>query len=273
MSDRPWMPLDIDDYLADTSHLTAAEHGAYLLLIMRYWKDNGLPESDKLIQRYARLSDEQWAESREVLAAFFTDGWRHHRIDAEIEKAAGIIEKRRAAAIEKHAKGKRSASAVQVQSTSTDTGVPPVTSDIPSSLRSDGSAARKPANPRIVLQAEVDALTADRWVTHCEDKGKKPSAAQAEELCLVLRQVRELGANPNDALKLAIKRGWVSVDLEYLRNAGMKFTGTPPPGAEVDWTARLSVFRASGTWAHAWGPKPDEPGCRAPAELLQELAA
>lgn len=127
MSNRAWMPLHIDTYLADTGYLTAAEHGAYMLLIMTYWRDGGLPEDERMIARIARMSKDEWAESRDVIASFFKDGWRHSRIDEELAKADEIIEKRRNAALGRHQKSKPDASAVQVQSKSTDTGVPPRT--------------------------------------------------------------------------------------------------------------------------------------------------
>ena len=114
MSNRAWMPLHIDAYLSDTDHLTAAEHGAYLLLIMKYWREDGLPADEALIRRYAKMSVEQWAESRDVLAALFEDGWRHKRIDAELQKASEIIEKRKAAGKSTQFKGKSSASAEQM---------------------------------------------------------------------------------------------------------------------------------------------------------------
>ena len=126
MSNRAWMPLHIGDYLKDTGHLTAAEHGAYLLLIMRYWQDGGLPADERLIARYARLSPSEWEESRAVIAALFSDGWQHKRIDAELAKADDIIEKRKAAAGARHGK-RKDANAVQVESTSTDTGALPRT--------------------------------------------------------------------------------------------------------------------------------------------------
>lgn len=97
MSNRAWMPLHIGDYLADTGHLTAAEHGAYLLLIMHYWQNGSLPENERLIARIARLDAEQWEGSREVIAMLFGPGWTHKRIDAEMAKADEIIEKRRRA--------------------------------------------------------------------------------------------------------------------------------------------------------------------------------
>lgn len=125
MSSPDWMPLNVGDYLGDTIHLEAHEHGAYLLLIMRYWKDGGLTADERMIQRYSKLSDEQWAQSRDVLAAFFGEGWSHHRIDEELAKAAEIITKRRAAAEQRHSKS--DAHAVHMDSNSSDTGVPPIT--------------------------------------------------------------------------------------------------------------------------------------------------
>lgn len=93
----PWMPLYIADYLADTSHLSAAEHGAYLLLIMHYWRSGGLPSDDVQLARIASMSAAEWKRSRPAVAAFFHDGWKHARIDAEIAKAAVKHERRQEA--------------------------------------------------------------------------------------------------------------------------------------------------------------------------------
>lgn len=108
---RPWMPLYVADYLADTGHLTGAEHGAYLLLIMHYWANDGLPDDDERLARIARMSDKQWAKSKGIIAEFFEDGWKHNRIDDELAKAADISNKRRASAEERHSKRTASADA------------------------------------------------------------------------------------------------------------------------------------------------------------------
>lgn len=87
MSASPWMPLYIADYLADTAHLSAAEHGAYLLLIMHYWRAGKLPNDEKQLARIARMNAREWANSRDVLASFFDKEWRHKRIESEILKS------------------------------------------------------------------------------------------------------------------------------------------------------------------------------------------
>ena len=143
MSNRAWMPLHITDYLADTGHLNAAEHGAYLMLIMHYWQNGSLPADERLLARLARMSKAEWDESRDVLAMLFGPNWTHKRIDAELAKADEIIEKRRNAALGRHAKCKDDASAVHVQSTSTDTGVPPRTLNQEQKEEPNGSSKKR----------------------------------------------------------------------------------------------------------------------------------
>lgn len=81
------MPLYIADYLADTAHLSAAEHGAYLLLIMHYFRNGELPKDDKKLQRISRMTAREWEASRETIAAFFDADWKHKRIENEIDKS------------------------------------------------------------------------------------------------------------------------------------------------------------------------------------------
>jgi uncharacterized protein YdaU (DUF1376 family) len=95
---RPWMPLFISDFLTDTTHLSATETGAYLLLIMAYWERDGLPDDDTQLAGIARLSRPAWRKVRPVLQAFFHDGWRHKRIDLELAKMIVTHQRRSAAA-------------------------------------------------------------------------------------------------------------------------------------------------------------------------------
>lgn len=136
-SNRAWMPLYITDYLAKTSHLTGAEHGAYMLLIMHYWQNGSLPENEKLIARIGRMDADQWSESRDVLADLFDANWTHSRIDEELLKADDIIEKRRNAASRRHKQCKSNASAEQVDSNSSDTGALPRTYNISTNVDKD----------------------------------------------------------------------------------------------------------------------------------------
>lgn len=91
MTARPWMPLYIADYLADTAHLGAAQSGAYMHLIMHYWQHSALPVDDAGLARIAKLTPGEWRRERATLQAFFHDGWRHKRIDAELADATAHL--------------------------------------------------------------------------------------------------------------------------------------------------------------------------------------
>lgn len=90
----PYMPLYIADYQADTGHLTAIEHGAYLLLIMCYWQRAApLPADDKKLARICKVSGSQWARIKPTILEFFVTqdceaGKQlcHSKIDHELSK-------------------------------------------------------------------------------------------------------------------------------------------------------------------------------------------
>src|SRR5215472_10894301 len=89
-----WMRLNVGDYLADTLHLSAFEHGMYILLILHYFRRGELPDKEALIARIARCpSTYLWRKSGPAVMALFQriDGrWRHKRIDAELQLAQQV---------------------------------------------------------------------------------------------------------------------------------------------------------------------------------------
>ncbi len=91
---RPWMPLYVGDYLGDTGHLTTAQHGAYLLLMMHYWRKGELPDDDRQLSKIAKLPLRTWCEYRPTLQDFFYDGWKHKRIDAELARMLQVSQRR-----------------------------------------------------------------------------------------------------------------------------------------------------------------------------------
>ncbi len=101
MSKAPIWPVATDALIADTTHLTTEEFGAYMLLMMAQWRSNGepLPPDEKRLSRIARLNPRAWERSRDVLAALFdigADGWRQKRVTKDLVEVIEKIEANRA---------------------------------------------------------------------------------------------------------------------------------------------------------------------------------
>ena len=93
-----WMPILVDKYLGDTTHLTTEQHGAYLLLLMTCWKRDGrLPAEDAQLAAIARLSISKWRASGPILMAFFSHENGHltqKRLTVELVRAKVNLEQR-----------------------------------------------------------------------------------------------------------------------------------------------------------------------------------
>lgn len=93
-----WMPIYIGDYLADTAMLSTEQHGAYLLMLMAYWKNGPLPDDDEILANITRLPIDRWKKTRGLLLGFFSviDGFLiNRRADEEKEKADAFLAKQR----------------------------------------------------------------------------------------------------------------------------------------------------------------------------------
>src|SRR4051812_6518164 len=92
MAALPYMPLFVADYLADTPHLSTAQHGAYLLLIMNYWqRGTPLPNDDVRLARIARMSRRDWDRNKCPIMDMFTvveNHLVHDRIAHELSRVA-----------------------------------------------------------------------------------------------------------------------------------------------------------------------------------------
>jgi len=89
MATLPYMQFQVAEYIADTTHLTTEEHGAYLLLLMNCWqREKPIPKNR--LASVCRLSNECWTHVEQVLNEFFIlneDGsWWHKRVEKDIQK-------------------------------------------------------------------------------------------------------------------------------------------------------------------------------------------
>lgn len=86
MAEFPALPLFTDAFIGDTTHLTAAQTGAYLMLLFIAWKmpDCALPNDDKKLARWARMDNRTWIVNKSIIMEFWKLGedakWRQARL-------------------------------------------------------------------------------------------------------------------------------------------------------------------------------------------------
>lgn len=272
----PWMPLYIADYLRDTAHLRAAESGAYLHLIMAYWANGKLPNNDRQLATIAKMTDQEWAEHKDTLAAFFGPDWASHkRIDQELAEALEKIEKKSAAGrtggIASGAARSKSEATVQrsfncrstvVEAKAKQTATQPQPHTHIEKIEGADAPPRARSKDRKRATRFPEGMTANR----AAQEAAGLSVAEGErEFTKFRNHASEKGRTCVDWD--AAERNW------YLKAA--EFMGRKPISAVVSGPATpdefaVKYFKNSGRWNVAYGPEPGKPGCRASPEILEK---
>jgi uncharacterized protein YdaU (DUF1376 family) len=192
-----WMPLYVADYLADTGHLSAAEHGAYFLLMMQYWRLGSLPADDAQLRNIVRLSAGQWDRAKGTLLDFFTregEVYRHKRLDAEREMAAANLAAKSARA-HAGARGRWTKNAPSIAQALPE----PCSKDAPLPSPSPGSSGEEPSRAR-ESESETDSFE-EFWKAYgIVPNASKPDARRA--------WAQSEGARPDDTLLAACVRAY-----------------------------------------------------------------
>lgn len=173
-----WMPLHVRDYLADTTHLTTEQHGAYCLLLMAAWMRGGqLPADDAQLAQIARMTPAQWKGCQTVLKPFFTlegDAYTQKRLSEEYANAVRIYESK----VENGRKGGRKSK--QKPAEKEPTGF--------DSLNPSGGLDGTQPQPHLPS----------------EEDGESAGASPAGLACMALRKAGVAAVNPSNADLLAL---------------------------------------------------------------------
>ncbi len=88
-----WMPLYVGDYLADTTHLTLEQSGAYLHLLMSQWRIGYVPADPSKLAAICRVSRTHWVRHLAPAVLPFFEDRGDRLVQLRLEAEAGRIEK------------------------------------------------------------------------------------------------------------------------------------------------------------------------------------
>ena len=272
MAALPYIQLYVADYLADTAHLNAAQHGAYLLLIMNYWqRGEALNNSNERLTNVARMSNEEWMANKSLLQEFFEidgDTWVHWRIEADLEAVRDKSSKASNAG-KASAKQRLNGRSTDVQQTlnhtDTDTDTDTDTESLkqkdlpppcppafgvvapplpgghaiplgePGQKRGEG---KKTTKPHLDAEASLLELGIDPQVAKDFISVRKARKAPLTKTAIKGLQIQadKAGITFNEVLKICCERGWQGFNAEWesrqSRSAGA--LSTPSPASDGD---------------------------------------
>lgn len=270
-----WMPFYPGAYLRQTGRLTAAQHGAYLLLLLEAWAHDGLiPDDDDELAQITRMSLREWRANKAKVLRFWDaaeGGYRQERLDAELARAKHLVSVKSEA-------GRASAEARKRQQKS-NTRSTPVGTPVAADGQQTGIPSQSPYSDTNVSGAVAPIDPDKKAWREGVDLLKSHGLDEKPARQFIGKLVKDSGAEPRALLPIIAKciENGTQDPQSYLRKAvqglaDRRAGGSAPPAPvdePINWAKRLEFWRKDGTWLGAWGPTPNEPKCQCPAELLE----
>ena len=246
MSEQPWMPLYVADYLRDTDHLTIEESGAYLHLLMAMWaRDGTIPDNDHDNARRLHFRIDKWRRVKERLMPFLARAENGNLTQKRLYNERLAAQSRIRNARANGAKGGRPPAKINVLG------------------KPSGSI---PVNPDESSRARVCTTTTTKKEVVASAHARE-AISEAEENALRLAAGAALNdASPNLFI-MAEPLRWKAAGMDWQLDVLPAITGAvvrAPPGRVRDWkyfsdaiahyhTARTAPMP---TRRHANGPRP-----------------
>jgi uncharacterized protein YdaU (DUF1376 family) len=228
---KPFMMLYIGDHLADTTHLSTEQHGAYLLILFALWRREGyLPNDDKILANVAGLTPGKWRAICAPIMALLTveDGQiTQRRLLSELRKANAKSQQRSAA-------GRASAAAKPLKSLQvvpTDV-APPLERGVngrggnQNQNQNQNKKEKKPPAAAGALALAVSMpvwICPQAWQGYCEMRQRKRAPLTDRAKALVIKQLEQLmrqGHDPTAVLDQSTQNSWT--DVYALKNKDSK---------------------------------------------------
>lgn len=209
-----WMPLYIGDYLADTQRLTTEQHGAYLLLIMDYWRSGRPPDNDQVLAQICKLSPDAWCNAKAMLKQYFSieDGfWVHKRIEAEILDAAQNQNR-------KHQRAVKGAAARWNKATNdASSNAQAMPMQCPSPSPSPSPLPLPLTKPIKDNYGSPEGVSLEVWQDFVKQRKAKKAAITETAIKGIQREAKKAGMTLNAALQEICARGWTGFKAEWMQ--------------------------------------------------------
>ena len=219
MAKYPALPLFTDALIADTHHLTDAEFGAYMRMLIYSWRrpDCDLPSDRKHLARIMRRNGRHFKGIEDLISEFFDDdgtSLTQARLRKERKYVEKVSESRRVAG-RKGGRPKQLKNKDPVKANgSFSESKPKAPTPTPTPIKKKKEKIDKKETPLSELSKVIPEENARHVIEH-RQRLKKPLTARAAYL--MAKNLAEC-PDPVVAADTMIERGWQSIKPEYMEN-------------------------------------------------------